>query len=75
MTQAVTAEYIEGIKEGRAFMKRFEPDIPMIRNNIENLKMTMREFSPGPVKDMLKGECDFWQNQLKLKMCQRAGRG
>lgn len=75
--RTVSAEYLAGIREGREFLKRF-PE----RDNVEDIKRlihscteTAREFSPGTVKDSLKGERDFWRNRLKLKMCQRSGRG
>lgn len=62
----VTQEYINGIREGRALWRNMSPtereiDAPAILANVE---ATMRQFSPGPVKDLLRGERDFWRNQL-----------
>lgn len=67
-TQTLTAEYVAGISEGRKFWRTMSPteraiDAPAILANIED---TMREFGAGPVKDMLRGERDFWRNQIRL---------
>lgn len=64
MSMTVTAEYLEGIKEGRAYLKRFEPDQEAMVLIVDNIERTMKLFSAGPVKDMLRGERDFWRNQI-----------
>ena len=66
--QTVTAEYIQGIKDGRQWCKQFNPDMQMLRDNIRNIKMTMREFSAGPVKDCLRGELHMIENAMKSKL-------
>lgn len=64
MTKTVTAEYLEGIKEGRASLKRNGPEIA--REELNNLNRTCRLFdASSPVGQMLRGERDFWRNQIK----------
>lgn len=61
--QTVTAEYIEGIKEGRASLRKHGPTIA--RDELDNLNRTCRLFSAqSPVGQMLRGERDFWRNQI-----------
>ncbi len=59
--------YIEGIKEGRQLLKAnpnyTRDDIEAI---ITNVKSTLKGFT-GEVADMLRGERDFWINQLKTR--------
>lgn len=64
MSMTVTAEYLRGIKEGRDYLKRFKPNQEAMILILNNIERTMTMFSAGPVKDMLKGERDFWRNQL-----------
>lgn len=66
--QTVTAEYIQGIKDGRQWFKRFEPDMQMMNDNVRNIKETMRTFGAGPVKDMLRGELHFMQQAIKSEL-------
>ncbi len=73
--QSISAEYLMGIREGRELLKLSNPDLDMMRAYLASTIATMREFSAGPVKDTLKGERDFWQNQIKLEIVRRAGRG
>ncbi len=65
MTQkSVTAEYIEGIKEGRDYLKRFGADDAGAI--LDNLNRTIEGFdAQSPVGQMLRGERDFWRNQIK----------
>ena len=65
MKNVVTAEYVQGIVDGRAYFRRFQPDRASLVANVRNLEETMRGFSPGPVKDALRGERDFMRNQIK----------
>lgn len=63
----VSQAYIEGIKEGRAYLKAFPDQTPEdIKHHLSNIRKTMRYASPT-VKEILKGERDFWTNQLKKK--------
>lgn len=63
----ITSEYLMGIKEGReSFVKYGVVDIT-ISDRIDNLKRTLKEFSSSsPVGQMLRGELDFWRNQLDV---------
>ena len=60
----VTEMYIEGIKEGRAMFQKHGVAIAAIE--IDNLNRTIKGFAASsPVGQMLRGERDFWSNQLK----------
>lgn len=59
----VTQSYIDGIKEGRSYMREYAPSREDVVSIMDNLKSTMKAFSAGPVKDLLKGELDFWKGQ------------
>lgn len=62
-----TEAYIMGIKEGRQLLTA-NPDYTRedIQAIIANIKSTLRGFS-GDVAEMLRGERDFWVNQLKVR--------
>ena len=60
---AVTAEYLEGIRDGRATFKL--EGMANAQPHAENLTSTAKTFSASsPVGQMLRGERDFWRNQL-----------
>jgi hypothetical protein len=65
----ITQEYLEGIKEGRAYLLKFQPDIQrmqLILRSIERALTEIQAESPsGAVADLLRGERDFWRNQIK----------
>jgi hypothetical protein len=62
--QQVPAMYIEGIKEGRAMFSKHGADIA--HAELGNLNRTIKGFDAGsPVGQMLRGERDFWRNQIK----------
>lgn len=64
MSKPVTAEYIEGIKEGREWLKRH--GMTDAAAHLDNLTRTARTFdAQSPVGQMLRGERDFWRNQIK----------
>lgn len=67
MSQQVTAEYLAGIRDGREYLRRFNPGLDEMRQILANIRETAHSFGPGEVKDMLKGERDFWTNQIKKK--------
>lgn len=69
--QSYSMEYLDGIKAGRELKRVNNPDLVDMRDYLRNCEATMREFSAGPVRDMLKGVRDFWRNQIKLAMCGR----
>ena len=62
--QTVSIHYINGIKEGR---QAFERDgLAHADDELRNLNSTLRGFSAdSPVGQMLRGERDFWRNQIK----------
>lgn len=65
--QQVTDSYILGIKEGRNTLKNhpeLSPDD--IRREIDSCTRLMRSYSQ-PMKDVFKGQRDFWRNQLKKR--------
>lgn len=69
MTQAqtVTLEYLEGIKDGRA-MLRCQPDMTAqdIEGLLENCTTLLKMGFAQPMRDMYRGERDFWKQQLKI---------
>lgn len=61
----VSTEYIMGISEGRAMLRKHGADIAT--DELDNLTRTCRGFDAGsPVGQMLRGERDFWRNQIKV---------
>lgn len=66
--QTVSAEYLMGIREGRELFDREKPDLDRMQEFLASTIATAQEFSAGPVKDMLKGERDFWRNRIKLEI-------
>lgn len=64
MSATVSPHYIEGIKEGRASLTKHGMGIA--RDELRNLESTIRGFdAASPVGQMLRGERDFWRNQLR----------
>lgn len=62
--QTVSAEYCEGIVEGRETFKR--EGMAYAREHLENLTATARTFAASsPVGQLLRGERDFWRHQIK----------
>lgn len=60
----VSPYYLEGIRDGRAALKAH--GMAIAADEIENLKRTLRGFDgQSPVGQMLRGELDFWRNQVK----------
>lgn len=67
MTAQVSQYYILGIKEGRSFLSH-NPDLTVqdMKECADDCKRLARDFSQ-PMKDVFKGERDFWINQIKMK--------
>lgn len=65
--KTVSQEYILGIKEGRALLNS-NPDFTIqdMEECTESCKRLARDFSQ-PMKDVFKGERDFWLNQIKIR--------
>lgn len=60
----VTQPYIEGIKEGRASFRKH--GLAIAKEELANLNSTIKGFPfNSPVGQMLRGERDFWINQMK----------
>jgi hypothetical protein len=63
----VSEMYLEGIKEGRASFKK--NGISVAADELDNLNRTIKGFSAcTPVGQMLRGERDFWLNQVKRQV-------
>jgi len=63
---AVSTYYIEGIKEGRTCLKKHGTENFTAQERLDNLNSTIKGFSADtPVGQMLRGERDFWLNQIK----------
>ena len=63
-TQTVSEHYLDGIKSGREAFNKYGASIA--REELENLKSTIKGFSASsPVGQFLRGERDFWANQLR----------
>lgn len=67
MSNTVTQEYLNGILDARKFWRDLPADerVSDAQAYLDNIKRTMATFSPGPVKDHLRGERDFWAYQIK----------
>ena len=62
--ELVSPFYLEGIKEGRAMFKQYGAAIA--QSELSNLNSTIAGFSASsPVGQLLRGERDFWKNQVK----------
>jgi len=60
----ISEMYIEGIKEGRLMFEKY--GIDDAKEILKNLNNTIKGFpASSPVGQMLRGERDFWKNQLK----------
>lgn len=62
----VTQEYLDGIREGRETLKREGPDNASL--HLDNLNRTIASgfAASNPVGQFLRGERDFWRNQIKI---------
>lgn len=68
-TQTVTEEYCMGIVDGREVFKR--EGMTLAKEHLENLTATARTFpASSPVGQYLRGERDFWRNQIKKQESQ-----
>lgn len=62
----VTAEYLEGIREGRKWWREF--GIGHAPEALASLTILCRSFdASNPVGQMYRGERDFWKGQLASK--------
>lgn len=76
MNRTVTAEYLDGIRDARATLRKIQSgqdscysaaELPeFMQSEVEALNRTCRQFAAStPVGQMLRGERDFWRNQIK----------
>jgi len=64
MTNIVSAEYIMGIKDARSYFDQHGGTDAV--EVLANLNSTIKGFSANtPVGQMLRGERDFWKNQIR----------
>jgi hypothetical protein len=64
MDKVVTAEYLMGIREGRETLRRCGAEVAA--TELDNLIRTCRMFdAQSAVGQMLRGERDFWRNQIR----------
>ena len=62
----VTDWYLEGIKEGRRGLQERGISVLTTEDRIANLRSTIKGYAfSSPVGQLLRGELDFWKNQLK----------
>lgn len=62
----VSPYYIEGIKDGRECLEKHGVENFTPEERLANLKSTIKGFPAStPVGQMLRGERDFWINQVK----------
>lgn len=62
--QTVTQAYLDGIREGRAVFKA--EGLANAAAHLDNIQRTIKGFgAQSEVGQMLRGERDFWHNQLK----------
>lgn len=76
MAQTVSQEYLDGIRDARATLRKIQSgqdscysaaELPeFMQSEVEALNRTIKGFSASsPVGQMLRGERDFWRNQIK----------
>lgn len=62
--RTVTAEYLDGIREGRATFR--EHGISVAADCLDTLNRLCRMFdAASPVGQSYRGERDFWRNQIR----------
>ena len=62
--KSVSTYYLMGISEARAVLRKNGMEVA--REELDNVNRTLRGFdASSPVGQMLRGERDFWRNQLK----------
>lgn len=63
-TKSYSQEYLLGIRDGREYLTRFKPTLFDQREILANINATLERFDSGPVAEHLRGERDFWKNQI-----------
>lgn len=71
MTKIISQSYLDGIVEGRQLLKAWQAegftDIPALAQaSLESLNRLCTMYdATNPVGQMMRGERDFWRNQIK----------
>jgi len=66
--RTVTQAYLLGISEGRAAFRALGPGDDLsadARTTLDILQTLLRQGFAGDMRDCLRGERDFWRNQVK----------
>ena len=64
MAQTVTADYLDGIRDARAWFKQYGMD--GAQSHLDTIERVCRQFGAHtPVGQGLRGERDFWRHQIK----------
>jgi hypothetical protein len=68
-TQTVSQAYLDGILEGRDFKRHCIAsgdtiDRAFIAEHIAAIERTMAQGFGGAMRDFMRGERDFWRNQM-----------
>lgn len=68
MSQIATAEYLDGIREGRSIRKIIDDDMieQVALAEIAFCNKVKYQAYSGYHKDFIDGFCDFWKLQLEL---------
>ena len=74
--KTVSQAYLLGIREARAMLRQLERDglatIETIRRALQNSRDCLELGFHGEARDAIKGERDFWSNQLARLQRERA---
>lgn len=66
--QTVSGAYLLGIREGRDLHKQFVADgiatLETFRGALDNCETLLRKGFSGDMRDLFKGERDFWRKQI-----------
>ena len=73
MSKTVSQEYLDGILDGRRVLRTLEAEespnpvsLELMQAENDNCARTARLFdAQSPVGQLLRGERDFWRNQIK----------
>lgn len=72
MNKTVTAEYLMGITDARQALRKVQSTYSasevgeFVREELAGIERTIKGFAVStPVGQMLRGERDFWRNQIK----------
>ncbi len=77
--RTVSQAYVMGISEGRAMWRQLErdgiADLQHARECLGHVRECLAMGFAGDVRDMMKGERDFWLQRIKLLVEQGAREG